>query len=133
MKSQPAPKVSRADVVRIVRRDFSLSHETGVFAILDRYGTSAYQRERDRVHLAILKLANGDLDTLRQNTDIACSDHRDVIIAAEYPAYSAHGWSTPLRRGERSKIYEMDWNQYDEWLHRNAQPTPNQATQRTAR
>jgi len=118
MKTQPAPKVSRDDITRIVRRDFPGVPEGKVVEILDRYGTSDWQRERDRVQLAILKLANGDLEALRKHTDIACSDYRDVLAAAEYPAYSQHGWSRPLAGGEPAKIFEADWNQYQTWLNR---------------
>lgn len=118
METQPAPKVSRSDVLRVVRRDFRGVPETEVVAVLDRYGTSDWQRERNRVQLAVLKLANGDLEALRQHTDIACSDYRDVLAAAEYPAYSQHSWSTPLAPGERAKTFEADWNQYQTWLQR---------------
>ena len=77
-----------------------------------------WQRERDRVQLAALKLANGDFDALREHVDVACSDYRDVLAAAEYPAYSRRGWRTPFARGERAKIFEADWSQYQTWLQR---------------
>ena len=118
VKKQLAPKVSRADVMRIVQRDFPQLPETDVLAVLDRYGTSDWQRERDRVQLAALKLANGDFDALREHVDVACSDYRDVLAAAEYPAYSRRGWRTPFARGERAKISEADWSQYQTWLQR---------------
>jgi hypothetical protein len=104
--------------MRVIRRDFPQLPEADVLAVLDCYGTSDWQRERDRVQLAVLKLANGDFDALRQHTDVACSDYRDVLGAAEYPAYSRHGWRTPFERGERAKTFEADWNQYQAWLQR---------------
>ena len=118
MKEQPTPKVSRAEVLRVIRRDFPSVMEADVLAVLDRYGRSDWQQECARVQLAILKLAQGDIGALRQHTDIACSDYRDVLAAAEYPAYSRHGWSTPFAPGEREKTFEADWKQYQTWLHR---------------
>ena len=118
MKKQPNPNVAREDVLRVIRRDFPHDTEADVLAILEQYGTLDWQREQERVHLAILKLADGDLSALRQHTDTACSDYRDVIAPAEYPAYCKHGWTKQFARGERAKTYESDWKQYQEWLNR---------------
>jgi hypothetical protein len=49
---------------------------------------SEYQNEsvegRDRIHLDILKLCEGQLKKLRTFVDLAKIDYRDVIVAAEY-------------------------------------------------
>jgi hypothetical protein len=118
MKTQPAPKVTHDDVLRVIRRDFSHIPESDVLAILNRYGTTEWQRERDRVQLAVLKLAAGDFDALKLHAETACCDYRDVIAPAEYPTYSKHGWSAPFKRGECAKTFEDDWNQYQQWLTR---------------
>ncbi len=58
---QPTPSVSRADVERVVRRDFPKGAALEVLTALDRYGVEEYELERDRVQLAVLKLARGNL------------------------------------------------------------------------
>jgi len=40
------------------------------------------RRERDRVHLAILKLANGDFERAARSLAQAASDWRDVLVEA---------------------------------------------------
>ena len=90
--------------------------EAEVLAELDRYGAADWQRERDRVQLAILKLADGDFAALQQHTDVACTDYRDVLAAAEYPAYSQHGWPSPSAGAARAEMFEADWDQYRKWL-----------------
>jgi hypothetical protein len=116
VKTQPAPKVSRTDVTRIVRRDFPHLPEAEVLAILDRYGRADWQRDRDRVQLAILKLADGDFEALRQHTDVACTDYRDVLTAAEYPAYSRRPSTAPSASTDQAETFEGDWKQYRLWL-----------------
>jgi hypothetical protein len=49
-----------------------------------RYGREPHHAEQERVHRAILKLGGGDLDRVRQMTDAACLDYRDVLLWAEY-------------------------------------------------
>ena len=116
MENQPIPKVSHADVLRVIGRDFADIPEAEVLAELDRYGAADWQRERDRVQLAILKLADGDFAALQQHTDVACTDYRDVLAAAEYPAYSQHGWPSPSAGAARAEMFEADWDQYRKWL-----------------
>ena len=50
------PVVTRDDVLRIVRRDFAATKVPVVLVALDGYGNG----EPHRVHLAILKLSDGD-------------------------------------------------------------------------
>ncbi|MGH9885830.1 MAG: hypothetical protein ACREBE_09895 [bacterium] len=40
------------------------------------------RRERDRVHLAILKLASGNFNEITRHLAVAASDWRDVLVAA---------------------------------------------------
>jgi len=87
MPSQPTPNVSRADVERVVRRDFPADRVPEVLAMLGEYGTEGWHRESDRVRLAVLKLAAGSLEMLRQEIEVAKSDYRDVLVGAEYPDY----------------------------------------------
>jgi hypothetical protein len=118
VKTQPVPAVSRKDVVRVVRREFSQVPEAELFAILDAYGTDDWQRERDRVQLAILKLAAGDLNALRGHVETACRDYRDVLACAEYPEDFKRAPAASLVSAERARVFEADWKQYREWLAR---------------
>ena len=117
MKTQPVPKVTRADVERIVRRDFPADLAVEVLALLDEYGIEIWQREPDRVRLAALKLAAGSVESLRSHIEVAKRDYRDVLAAAEYPDYLRLDPRGPtLPADERERIIEADWRQYIEWL-----------------
>ena len=112
---QPIPEVSRADVERIVRRDFAAAIFATVVAFLDDYEADN-ERGRSRVQLAMLKLADGSLEVLRREVAEAKRDYRDVLCAAEYPGFC---WdSHRLPKEEREKIIDADWQQYTEWLNR---------------
>lgn len=110
---QPIPKVARADVERVVQRDFPPDLAGEAFIVLTRFTS----RNPHRVHLAALKLAAGDLDRLRHSIEIAMSDWRDVLLEAEYPLAAKE--ATRLGRipeEEEQRIYDADWRQYEEWL-----------------
>jgi hypothetical protein len=47
---------SRDEVVGVVQKTFPESAEARVLELLDTYGAESYERERERVQLAILKL-----------------------------------------------------------------------------
>lgn len=106
---QPVPSVSAADVERITRRDFPPEQVAEVLAILAEYGSEEWQREEDRVRLAVLKLANRNMKDLRYWIEQAKRDYRDVLGPAEYPQYGRS-------RGPQDKIIESDWAQYEKWL-----------------
>lgn len=65
MASQPTPTVTARDVDRVVARDFSPGSAPEVAAILAEYGMEDWHGEKDRVRLAVLKLAGGNIDRLR--------------------------------------------------------------------
>jgi len=112
---QPTPNVTRADVERIVRRDFRSDEVATVFRMLERYALS----ERQRVQLAVLKLAGGDIDAVHHHLEVALRDPRDVLCSAEYPAYSEK-WlrNEPIPSDEAKRLSDADWKQYEEWLLR---------------
>lgn len=116
--TQPTPTVTTDDVHRVIRRDFGESAFSEVQAILGAYGTETWQRESARVHLAILKLAGGDLSRLRQHTEIACSDYRDVLSPAEFRRYSDLAWSGHSDKAAEEKAIREDWDEYQTWLAR---------------
>lgn len=56
-----------------------------VLELLDLYGVEEYERERERVQLAILTLSQGNEDKLLRFVEAAKQDYRDVLYWAEYP------------------------------------------------
>jgi hypothetical protein len=115
MMSQPHPSVDRGDVERVVRRDFPAERVAEVLALLDAYT----ELERDRVQLAVLKLAGGDLAKVRQYVACAEADWREVLAPAEYPAYTKKWFRIDrLSPDESQKIIDADWKQYSDWLNR---------------
>jgi hypothetical protein len=67
-----------------VRTEFGDDFEVAM-GVLRAYGVAPFHSEVDRVRRAILTLAKGDLALLRRETELACTDYRDVLVAAEYP------------------------------------------------
>jgi hypothetical protein len=61
-----------------------MSTDPAILAELTRYGREPHHQEVDRVRAAILRLAGSDLAKVRQMTDAACLDYRDVLLWAEY-------------------------------------------------
>ena len=85
--------------------------------ILDRYGTEQYERERERVQLAVIKLSCGDKDELLRWVETAKMDYRDALSMAEFPQQSqteASIYNTDLDTLHR--IAREDREQYREWL-----------------
>ena len=83
---QRIPKVTEEDVERIIVREFGRERLQQVLDILHEYGRREGTRPGSpRVHLAILKIANGNLKMLKIQTENAIIDFRDVVSAAEYP------------------------------------------------
>ena len=116
---QPTPAVTRADVERVVRRDFPPDQFDSVMSVLAEYGRENWHRELHRVQLAVLKLAAGSLDGLRAEIETAKCDYRDVLAYAEYPAYMKKTFRiSQLPAEERRKIIDEDWRQYETWLQR---------------
>lgn len=116
---QPVPRVSGKDVERVVLRDFGEDKLSQAKNTLERYGRQEWTHPGSaRVRLAILKLANGDLEQLTRYTEAAIEDFRDVIAMAEYPWYSAKIGSEGAGQEVRREAIEADREQYLEWLNR---------------
>ena len=117
--NQPIPEVTDNDVTRIVRRDFPAEQFEDVMSILNDYGTEGGQHSISRVRLAVLKIADGDLQALRREIDVAKRDYRDVLAYAEYPEYMQKvSPSAEPAEVERERIIRADWKQYQFWLNR---------------
>jgi len=116
---QPTPQVTTQDVDRIVKRDFPSINQAEIHAILAVYGAESFHREVDRVRLAALKLASGNVSRLRSEIDAATHDYRDTLAAAEYPQYSKKTFQMNRLSAEtRRKIVDSDSAQYDSWLQK---------------
>ena len=119
MASQPVPQVTASDVERVVRRDFPGSRVAEVLTMLADYGTENWHREPDRVRMAVLKLAAGNVERLRSEIESAKNDFRDVLAYAEYPRYMGQvPPSEAVSEEEKRQIIASDWKQYLDWLTR---------------
>jgi hypothetical protein len=112
---QAAPIVDAEDVVQVVSRDFQPESQQQVFEILREFG-SDHDGVTARVHLAALKLADGDIDRLITRIAAAIRDWRDIVSEAEYPAYLRERAPSELSIEQRQRVIESDWNQYHKWL-----------------
>jgi hypothetical protein len=114
--NQPVPNVSEEDVERVVARDFG-SCAPEARRLLNEYGGETWHREAERVRLAALRIAGGDLEKLRRAIEVAKSDYRDVLMAAEYPEYGKQPRHN-LAAEDVEKVIAEDWKRYSEWFGR---------------
>ena len=95
---------SRDQVVASVEATFPKSSWARVLDLLDSYGVEPYERERERVQVAILTLGAGSEAKVREYVAVAKRDYRDVLFWAEYPEESR--LDTPARIERVRKIFE---------------------------
>src|SRR5437879_12628409 len=95
---------SRDEVVAAIEATFPESSRARVLELLDRYGVESYERERERVQLAILKLSGGTEEKLREFLAVAKRDYRDVLFWSENPEEAK--LDTPERRKRIRKTFE---------------------------
>ena len=95
---------SRDEVVAAVEATFPESAHARVLKLLDSYGVESYERERERVQLAILKLSEGSEEKLREFVAVAKRDYRDVLFWAEYPEEAR--LDTRAKRDRIKKMFE---------------------------
>ena len=95
---------SRDEVVAVARKTFPEGAHARVLELLDTYGVESYERERERVQLAILKLSDGNDDKLREFVAVAKRDYRDVLFWAENPEEAK--LDTPEKRERVKKMFE---------------------------
>lgn len=96
---------SRDEVVAAIQATFPESSRTRVMELLDGYGVESYERERERVQLAILKLSEGNEEKLREFVAVAKRDYRDVLFWAEYPEEAR--LDTPEKKERIKKMFEQ--------------------------
>jgi len=95
---------SRDEVVAVVQGTFPAGAHARVLELLDTYGVESYERERERVQLAILKLSEGNEEKLREFVAVAKRDYRDVLFWAEYPEEAR--LDAPEKRERVRKMFE---------------------------
>jgi hypothetical protein len=76
-----------------------------VLELLDSYGVESYERECERVQLAILKLSGGNEEKLREFVAIAKRDYRDILFWADNPEEAK--LDTPEKRERFRKMFEQ--------------------------
>src|SRR6266581_8316593 len=95
---------SRDEVLAAVQKAFPESSWAYVVDLLDNYGVEPYERERERVQLAILKLSAGNEEKVREFVAVAKRDYRDVLFWAEYPEEAR--LDTPEKRQRIRNMFE---------------------------
>jgi hypothetical protein len=98
---------SRDEVVAAIQATFPESSRARVLELLDRYGgygVESYERERERVQLAILKLSGESEEKLREFLAVAKRDYRDVLFWAENPEEAR--LDTPEKKERIKKMFE---------------------------
>ena len=93
------------EVVAVVQKSFPESARARVLQLLDTYGVESYEREHDRVQLAILKLSEGNEKKLRELVAVAKRDYRDVLFWADNPGEAK--LDTPEKRERVKKMFEQ--------------------------
>lgn len=96
---------SRDEVIAVVQKAFPESAHARVLELLDTYGVESYERERERVQLAILKLSEGNEEKLREFVAVAKRDYRDVLFWADNPEEAK--LDTPEKRERFRKMCEQ--------------------------
>src|SRR5438045_8494089 len=98
---------TRDEVVAAIESSFPTINSARVLELLDGYGVESYERERERVQLAILKLSNGSEEKLREFVAVAKRDYRDMLFWAENAEEARV--DTPEKRDRVRKIFEKFW------------------------
>jgi hypothetical protein len=110
---QPAAKISKSDIERIIIRDFTLDEKEEVYNLLNKYSVNTSAGPY-RVWASLLKLSKGELVKLKNIIETAIGDYRDILAAAEYPEYLKRvGFNAEkFSRKELDQIIKADWEQY---------------------
>jgi hypothetical protein len=95
---------TRDEVVAVVQKTFPEDAQTRILVLLDSYGVESYERERERVQLAILKLSDGDEEKLREFVAVAKRDYRDMLFWADNPEDAK---LTPEKRERLRKMFDQ--------------------------
>ena len=100
-------------VLRKTRSIFG-ENSTEALTILAACPDAGQAASQARIQLAVLKLSEGKLESLRTYLNASLRDWRDVLAWAEYPEELRAG--APLGSPERQSIQQRDKEQYLAWL-----------------
>jgi hypothetical protein len=81
-------KPSREDVIASIQATFPVRQTETILCLLDLYGREPYEREQERVKLAILALCDGCENRLLELVQVAKIDCRDILQWASSGALS---------------------------------------------
>ena len=116
---QPVPDVNEADVLRVLHRDYPEATREAAVEQLARLGGSLSKLGLERISLAALKIAAGNLKQLTLSVDLALLDYRDCLMGAEYPHVANKMYAMDhLSRDEQKALVDADWGEYKQWLGR---------------
>jgi len=93
---------TREQVIAAMHVAFSDHDSSQILARLDTYGIEPYERERERVQLAIIALSERNEQKLEYFLAVAKKDYRDVLFWADHPEESK--LDTPEKRQRFSKL-----------------------------
>lgn len=110
--------ISDSIVSKVVLREFAEEEFDRVVALLSMYGPKRHHVEQNRVRLAALKLAKGDIVNLERQIKVACIDFRDVLAAAEMPGEYTLGFSgmKQMSPEELEQVRADDRKQFEDWI-----------------
>lgn len=77
-------KYTKDNVKRAIKRLFRDGDQDEIYDMVSVYGKEEYEREPERVQMAILKLSDGNIEKLLEHAQMAKLDYRDVLSKAEY-------------------------------------------------
>lgn len=106
--------IHRDQVVAAAKTAFPDCDPAAVLAALDPYRVEPYEREVERVQLAIIELSGGNMDRLLQLVQAAKTDYRDVL------AWQQLG---PLSKAEGRGLQDGARTLIEQWGKKNAGPT----------
>ena len=85
-------------------------------ASLQSYGRDSFHIEIPRVRLAILYLASQEPGRFADYLELARTDYRDLLCAAEYP-YSSRRWRLKEKDPDKfSKLEAKEKAEYLDWI-----------------
>lgn len=94
------------------------SQRSAVEGKLEAYEKESYHVEQPRVRLGILYLVSQQPEKLDQYIELACTDYRDLLCAAEYP-HSSREWRLSETDSDQYKmLQDKETSEYMAWVGR---------------
>ena len=75
--------ITLEDVKELARKNFSSYPLNRILQIIGEYGIEPHEKEHFRVHIALLRGSNYDLDLLKRNVLMAKRDYKEFLFWAE--------------------------------------------------